>query len=169
VHRRSLLLARPGPAEVLTIRQLSGGKRTDLKRAALSRFVRTRLDIVPWGRISALVPINALLGSEIGPPLGHRAARLTETIQMRWRSIGRNGCVLANLPRRFVGGRVVDDLERPNCSGCDNNFLQRQSPVHASTYVENVAGQVRPRVRERLPAAVLTVWSLRDAICWPGR
>src|SRR5882762_1479745 len=58
-------MARPGPAEVLTIRQLSGGKRTDLKRAALSRFVRTRLDIVPRGRISALVPINALLGSEI--------------------------------------------------------------------------------------------------------
>ena len=45
VNPRHLLLARPGPAEVLTIRQLSGGKRTDLKRAALSRFVRTRLDI----------------------------------------------------------------------------------------------------------------------------
>ena len=59
------VMARPGPAEVLTIRQLSGGKRTDLKRAALSRFVRTRLDIVPRGRISALVPINALPGSEI--------------------------------------------------------------------------------------------------------
>ncbi len=44
-----LLVARLGPAEVLAIRQLSGGKRTDLKRAALSRFVRTRLDIVPWG------------------------------------------------------------------------------------------------------------------------
>src|SRR5712672_4110441 len=58
------VLARPGPAEVLTIRQLSGGKRTDLKRAALSRFVRTRLDSVPRGRISALVPINALPGSK---------------------------------------------------------------------------------------------------------
>jgi hypothetical protein len=73
---------------------------------------------------------------------------------MRWRSIGRNGCVLANLPRPFVAGRVADDLERPNCSGCDNKFLQRHSPVHASTYVENVAGQVRPRVRERLPASL---------------
>jgi hypothetical protein len=65
LHCMSPLLARPGPAEVLAIRQLSGAKRTDLKRAALSRFVRTRLDIVPRGRISALVPINAVPGSEI--------------------------------------------------------------------------------------------------------
>src|SRR5258706_485353 len=48
------------------------------------------------------------------------------------------------------------------------NF-QGHSPVHASTYVENAAGQVRPLVRERLPVAVLTIWSLRDAVCWPGR
>src|SRR6266436_2074928 len=43
------------------------------------------------------------------------------------------------------------------------------SPVHASTYVENVAGQVRPLVRERLPATVLTVWRVRDTVCWLGR
>ncbi len=73
---------------------------------------------------------------------------------MRWRSIGRNGCLLANLRRPFVAGRVADDPEQPNCSGCDNKFLQRHSPVHASTYIENVAGQVRPRVRERLPASL---------------
>src|SRR5258707_7256039 len=50
-----------------------------------------------------------------------------------------------NLRGLFVAGRVADDPEQPNCSGCDNKFLQRHSPVHASTYVENVAGQVRPR------------------------
>jgi PAS domain S-box-containing protein len=37
--------------------------------------------------------------------------------------------------------------------------LQGHSPVHASTYVENAAGQVRLFVRERVPAVVLTVWS----------
>ena len=69
---RLLFLARLGPAEVLAIRQLSGGKQTDLKRAALSRFVRTHLDIVPRGHIRALLPINALPGSEIGPWLRRR-------------------------------------------------------------------------------------------------
>src|SRR5258706_5428531 len=49
------------------------------------------------------------------------------------------------------------------------NFLRRHSPVHAGTYVENVAGQVRPLVSERLPAAVLTFRSLRDAVCWSSR
>src|SRR6266478_7002872 len=48
-------------------------------------------------------------------------------------------------------------------------FFQRHSPVHASTYVGNAAGQVRPLARKRLPAAVLTVWSLRAPFCWPGR
>jgi len=43
--------------------------------------------------------------------------------------------------------------------------IQRHSPAHANTYVENIAGQVRPLLRERLPAAVLTVWSLCDAVC----
>ncbi len=43
------------------------------------------------------------------------------------------------------GEEQSSSLPRPNCSGCDNKFLQRHSPVHASTYVENVAGQVRPR------------------------
>jgi hypothetical protein len=68
-------MARPGLAEVLDIRQLSGGKRTDLKRVALSRFVRTRLDIVSRAhngigsdncpsRNRILLPIDALLGSE---------------------------------------------------------------------------------------------------------
>src|SRR5712671_3225007 len=85
------VLARPGPAEVLTIRQLSGGKRTDLKRAALSRFVRTRLDIAPRGRISALVPINALPGPEIAPHLGGSAAPGTEQSGC---SIGRNDSLL---------------------------------------------------------------------------
>jgi hypothetical protein len=42
-------MARLGPAEVLAIRQLSVGERTD-KRAALYRFVRTRLDIVLPGK-----------------------------------------------------------------------------------------------------------------------
>jgi PAS domain S-box-containing protein len=38
--------------------------------------------------------------------------------------------------------------------GLRQKVLQRHSPVHASTYVENVAGQVRPLVYE--PAAALT-------------
>jgi hypothetical protein len=32
------------------------------------------------------------------------------------------------------------------------SFLQTHSPVHPNAYFENVAGQVRPLVRERLPA-----------------
>ncbi len=40
------------------------------KRAALSRFVRTRLDVVPPGHITALLPINALPGSEIASCAG---------------------------------------------------------------------------------------------------
>src|SRR6266853_2030333 len=57
--------------------------------------------------------------------------------------------------------------------GSDEDFCEiaksfaRPSSVGACTYVENVAGQVRPMVRERLPAAVLTIWSLRDGVCWP--
>src|SRR5262249_19081509 len=46
-----------------------------------------------------------------------------------------------------------------DCSDCDKKFLQRRSPAHSNTYVENVAGQVRPLVRE--------LWGLHDALC-PG-
>jgi hypothetical protein len=63
----------------------------------------------------------------------------------------------------------------PTCFTCQANgrastkIFARPSPVGACTYVENVVGQVRPMVRERLPAAVLTIWSLRDGVCWPRR
>jgi hypothetical protein len=46
--------------------------------------------------------------------------------------------------------------EQPICSSCDKKLLQRLSPVHAGTYaLKNIAGQVPPFVRERLPGSAL--------------
>jgi hypothetical protein len=46
----------------------------------------------------------------------------------------------------------ISTADQLNCSDCDKRFLQRRGPVYPNTYVENVAGQVRPLIRERLPA-----------------
>jgi hypothetical protein len=45
--------------------------------------------------------------------------------------------------------RVTDQPVVPTAT---KDFLPTHSPVHENTYFENVAGQVRPLVRERLPA-----------------
>src|SRR5258708_4784687 len=62
---------------------------------------------------------------------------------------------------------------RDHCHGCccssPGEIFARPSPVRSCTYVESVAGQVRPQVREHLLASALTVWSLCDAVCWPSR
>jgi hypothetical protein len=45
-----------------------------------------------------------------------------------------------------AGNAVVaaeSDPEQPIVPAATKKFLQRHSPVHASTYVENIAGQVR--------------------------
>lgn len=47
------------------------------------------------------------------------------------------------------------DPVRPIVPAATKNFLQAHSPVHPKTYLEHVAGQVRPPIpliRERLPA-----------------
>jgi hypothetical protein len=67
-------------------------------------------------------------------------------------SAGYGSCL--GISCRHWGRRTTaeDDSEQPIVAAATKKFLQRHSPVHASTYVENVAGQVGPLVRERLPA-----------------
>src|SRR5262249_45917496 len=80
----------------------------------------------------------------------HPSGRLVATIQLLKENIpARQG--LSSGPYPGIGDRSGLKLNASQRRLCDF-FAKSYSPIHASTYVENVAGQVRPLVRERLSA-----------------
>src|SRR5262249_52351542 len=77
--------------------------------------------------------------------------------------------VSATCERRGVARRNRDNSQPFSDVPALTKFLQDMATFAQLHMLRNVAGQVSTLIRARPGAAALTIWSQRDAVCWPGR